>query len=178
MLSEGRLAGRVTGVLPYGAFVDVGASKDGMLHASETRWLVGAPVSDMRQIVSVGDWLPLLYVLKVNEAKGRLTLTCEPPSKKDAEELPVEAQLQTKMRVRAHNGAGTDTDEARVKAPALLVDAEADAAQARPTAISVLQGLEAAPTLLTPAPPRTIAQATVRGKTFFLYDMPWKSSYL
>lgn len=174
LLHGGRLAGRVTGVLPYGVFVDVGASKDGMLHASETRWLTGAPVPDMRRIVSVGDWLPLLYVFKVDEAKGQLALTCAPPSE-DAKELPFEATLQTKTTLRADKGLGTETDHAQFNTPMVLVGTEAEVAEARPTAVCILKGLRAAPTMLTPAPPRIIAQATVRGKTFFLYDMPWKS---
>jgi hypothetical protein len=64
-----------TGVVPYGAFVDVGVSKDGMLHATETPSLVVAPVSDMRRFVSVVDWLLLLYVCEADEAEGRRTLS-------------------------------------------------------------------------------------------------------
>lgn len=69
----------MTGVLSYAAFVDVGVRKDGMLHSSEIRWLVGGHVHDMREWVAVGDRLPLLYVLEVDQQRERFTLATRPP---------------------------------------------------------------------------------------------------
>jgi len=67
-------------VLSYAAFVDVGVCKDGMLHVSDVKWLVGSFVSDLREYVKVGDKLTLLYVAEVDEANQRFTLTSKPPA--------------------------------------------------------------------------------------------------
>lgn len=74
-----QLEGRVTGVHGYGAFVDIGVGKDGLLRCSEVEWLARRRVHDMRELVSVGDTLPMLFVLDYHEGQGRLTLTCRPP---------------------------------------------------------------------------------------------------
>lgn len=74
-----RLEGRVTGVHGYGAFIDIGVGKDGLLRCPEVEWLARRRVHDMRELVSVGDTLPMLFVLDYDEGQGRLTLTCRPP---------------------------------------------------------------------------------------------------
>lgn len=74
----------VSGVLSYAAFVDVGVCKDGMLHVSEVQPLVGRFVDDLRELVAVGDKLPLLYLLAVDERAGRFSLTTRTPPPKTA----------------------------------------------------------------------------------------------
>lgn len=76
---EAHVAGVVTGVLSYAAFVDVGVRKDGMLHAAEARWLVGHSVGDLRELIRLGDTLPLLYVLRVSPDNDKFTLTARQP---------------------------------------------------------------------------------------------------
>lgn len=77
---EPHVAGVVTGVLSYAAFVDVGVRKDGMLHAAEARWLVGHSVGDLRELIRVGETLPLLYVLRVSPDNDKFTLTARRPA--------------------------------------------------------------------------------------------------
>jgi len=78
----------VTGVHAYGAFVDVGVGKDGLLRCAEVEWLARRHVHDMRDLVSVGDTLPMLFVLDYDEGQGRLTLTTRPPPEAVKEARP------------------------------------------------------------------------------------------
>lgn len=62
--------GRVTGVREFGAFVDLGAGVQGLLHISEMSW---ARVSDPSQIVKPGDEIEV-KILRVDEGKQKISL--------------------------------------------------------------------------------------------------------
>jgi len=64
------LAGRVTSVRDFGAFVDLGAGVQGLLHVSEMSW---ARVPDASQVVKAGDQITV-KVLRVDDDKGRISL--------------------------------------------------------------------------------------------------------
>jgi len=66
-----RLEGKVTGVQPYGAFIDVKAQKDGLLP------LVGPREGE--KALTAGQRVAVLYVKHVDAARGRLTLSLDPP---------------------------------------------------------------------------------------------------
>ena len=65
------LSGRVTSVVDFGAFVDVGAGIQGLLHVSELSWTRVAKTAD---VISVGDQVTV-KVLKVDEATGKISLS-------------------------------------------------------------------------------------------------------
>merc|ERR1719231_2098963 len=69
--------GTVTGVRDFGAFVDVGKNKDGLLHASEAD-ATGAVVADARDRLSTGDRVRL-FVKYIDAEGGKLTLTAREP---------------------------------------------------------------------------------------------------
>lgn len=64
------MTGRVVSVRDFGAFVDLGAGVQGLLHVSEMAW---ARVSDTSAIVSPGDEITV-KVLRVDEATGQIAL--------------------------------------------------------------------------------------------------------
>lgn len=64
------LTGRVTSVRDYGAFIDLGAGVQGLLHVSEMGW---ARVSDPSQVVTPGDEVTV-KVLRVEQDKSKISL--------------------------------------------------------------------------------------------------------
>ena len=61
--------GRVTRLMPFGAFVDIGAGVEGMVHVSELSW---SRVEEPKDIVKVGDALRVKVIgLKPAEGKGQ-----------------------------------------------------------------------------------------------------------
>ncbi len=64
------MAGRVTSVRDFGAFVDLGAGVQGLLHVSEMAW---SRVSDASQVVKAGDEITV-KILRVDEDRIALGL--------------------------------------------------------------------------------------------------------
>ncbi len=64
------LAGRVTSVREFGAFIDLGAGVEGLLHVSEMGW---SRVSDTSQVVTPGDEITV-KVLRIDEATQKISL--------------------------------------------------------------------------------------------------------
>ncbi len=64
------MTGRVVSVRDFGAFVDLGAGVQGLLHVSEMAW---ARVADTAEVVSPGDEITV-KVLRVDEATGQIAL--------------------------------------------------------------------------------------------------------
>jgi small subunit ribosomal protein S1 len=64
------LSGRVTSVLDFGAFVDLGGGIQGLLHVSEMSW---SRVTSANAIVAPGDRINV-KVLRVDEATGKISL--------------------------------------------------------------------------------------------------------
>jgi small subunit ribosomal protein S1 len=64
------LSGRVTSVRDFGAFIDLGAGIQGLLHISEMSW---ARISSPSEIVKPGDEITV-KVLRVDEDKQRISL--------------------------------------------------------------------------------------------------------
>ncbi|MGC8878340.1 MAG: 30S ribosomal protein S1 [Anaerolineae bacterium] len=70
-LKEGDvLTGRVSSLVDFGAFVDLGGA-DGLIHLSELAW---TPVTHPREVVNVGDTVRV-YVLQVDRARQRISLS-------------------------------------------------------------------------------------------------------
>lgn len=64
------IAGRVASVREFGAFVDLGAGVQGLLHVSEMAW---SRVSNPADVVKAGDEITV-KVLRVDEAKQKIAL--------------------------------------------------------------------------------------------------------
>ena len=65
------LPGIVTNVTAFGAFVDVGAHRDGLVHISQ---IADRYVSDPSEVVSVNDQLTV-KVMEIDRKRGRLGLS-------------------------------------------------------------------------------------------------------
>lgn len=70
------LKGTVRNVLDFGAFVDIGVKNDGLVHISQ---LSDRYVKHPRDVVSLGDTVTV-WVLNVDETKGRVSLTMKNPN--------------------------------------------------------------------------------------------------
>ena len=92
------LTGSVVRLESFGAFVDIGAGRDGMIHVTEMgRGYVGSP----SEIVSVGDEVQV-RVLEVDPRRGRISLSMKDLPTDDylvdeeEEELPTSMELALK----------------------------------------------------------------------------------
>jgi uncharacterized protein len=71
-LAEGMvLRGTVRNVVPFGAFVDIGVKRDGLVHVSQ---LADRYVRDPLEVVSPGDVVQV-RVLEVDLDRGRIALS-------------------------------------------------------------------------------------------------------
>lgn len=92
------LAGKVTRLERYGAFVDIGVERDGLLHVSE---IALGYVKDPTEYVSVGDKVEV-RVVSVNLRKGQIELsmkdlpTDEPEETEEEEAPPTAVELALK----------------------------------------------------------------------------------
>lgn len=69
------IAGKIKRIELFGAFVDIGVGKDGLLHISQ----LGKPdVRNVEDVVQVGQTLTV-YVLKVDKEQGRIALSLTKP---------------------------------------------------------------------------------------------------
>jgi uncharacterized protein len=69
------LKGTVRNVLDFGAFVDIGVKNDGLVHISQ---MSDSYVKHPMDVVSVGDTVTV-WVLNVDEKRGRISLTMKKP---------------------------------------------------------------------------------------------------
>jgi ribosomal protein S1 len=92
------LSGTVVRLESFGAFVDIGAGRDGMIHVTEMgRGYVGSP----SEIVSVGDEVQV-RVLEVDPRRGRISLSMKDlPAEEfvedEAEEIPSSMELALRI---------------------------------------------------------------------------------
>ncbi len=96
---ETTLTGRVVRIESFGAFVDIGAGRDGMIHVTEMgRGYVGSP----SEIMSVGDEVQV-RVLEVDPRRGRISLSMKDlPAEaldidEDEEEMPSSMELALRL---------------------------------------------------------------------------------
>jgi hypothetical protein len=69
------LRGTVRRIMPYGAFVDIGVGRDGLVHVSE---LADRHVEHVEDVVSVGDSVTV-WVKQVDRASRRIGLSMKRP---------------------------------------------------------------------------------------------------
>jgi len=108
---EMAFTGKVVRLESFGAFVDIGAGRDGMIHVTEMgRGYVGSP----SEIVSVGDEVQV-RVLEVDARRGRISLSMK--------DLPADAyvvdeeeeELPTAMELALRSAMGEDGMELPAK---------------------------------------------------------------
>jgi small subunit ribosomal protein S1 len=78
-----KLTGTVKKIELFGAFVDVGVGRDGLIHISA---LANRPVAKVEDVVKVGDTVTV-WVRKVDPRAGRIDLTLVEPAALDWDEI-------------------------------------------------------------------------------------------
>lgn len=90
-LSRGQqVEGIVTKLTEFGAFVDIGVGRDGMIHISELQL---SPVEKVSDVVQPGQHI-VAWVKEVNLQKSRIGLTMVDPTRKKIRELEVGAPVK------------------------------------------------------------------------------------
>lgn len=181
------LQGTVSGVKDFGAFIDCGVSKDGLLHASEAD-PHGRPVRDLRERVNIGESLRV-WVKDVNLLEGKFTLTTRDPTAVLAATAAAEARHQERMareaeweRRKAERAKQEEGRRVLAQIETAMVE-EAKAREVAAAAARIEAGmvLPAAAVLCgseLPAPPtprklEVLVERFVNGKRLVLYKMPW-----
>jgi len=105
-LAPGRaVRGKVTKVVDFGAFVDLGGGVEGLLHVSEMSW---TRVSDPREVVREGDWVTVM-VLDVDRRNERISLSLRQlypdPWKEAPKRYPVGSTQRGKVTRIVQTGA-------------------------------------------------------------------------
>ena len=94
----GQVQGTVKRLELFGAFVDIGVGRDGLLHISQ---LNRPNVRNVEDVLKVGDVLDL-FIMKVDAAAGRIALSMNRPVEVDWSDLRPGATVQGKI-VRIEN---------------------------------------------------------------------------
>ena len=71
------LSGTVRNVIDFGAFVDIGVHRDGLVHISQ---MAQRRVNHPSEVVRVGD-IVTVWVLEADAKTNRISLTMRPPAK-------------------------------------------------------------------------------------------------
>ena len=104
------ISGTVVRIEKFGAFIDIGAERPGMVHVSE---MAEGFVKDPNDVVSVGDAVQV-RILKVNRKKRQIDLSMktEPEEPEIVEDEEDEEELPTAMAMAFHKAMeGQDEDQ-------------------------------------------------------------------
>ncbi|MGQ9666884.1 MAG: S1 RNA-binding domain-containing protein [Anaerolineae bacterium] len=104
-LSRGqRVEGIVTKITEFGAFVDIGIGRDGMIHITE---LSLGPVEKVSEVVQEGQQV-VAWVKEVNLKKNRISLTLVDPNRKKIRDLSAGMVIKGTVTRLAPYGAFVD----------------------------------------------------------------------
>lgn len=101
-----RFTGKVVGLSKFGAFVDIGAMTDGLVHVTE---LPGKRVQNVEEVLKSGQEVEV-WVKEVDAAKNRISLTMRTRPNHPLETLAVGQVLSGKVTSVAAYGAFVDID--------------------------------------------------------------------
>lgn len=101
-----RVKGKIVGLLPYGAFIEIGDGVEGLIHLSEMSWTKN--VTDPSEIVKKGDEVEAI-VLSVQKEEGKISLSLKQtsPNPWDSveEEFPAGKQVTAEVKSLTNFGA-------------------------------------------------------------------------
>jgi len=104
-LSKGmKLTGKVTNVTEFGAFVDIGVGRDGLVHISELRRQGGEQGSGT---ISVGDEVTV-WIKSLDRKRNRISLTMREPARRELKDLEPGMLLEGKVTRLVPYGAFVD----------------------------------------------------------------------
>ncbi len=114
-----QLSGTVRNVVDFGAFVDIGLHEDGLVHITHMSM---KRIKHPSEVVSVGD-IVSVYVLEVDEVKGRVALSLLPKEKLD--ERDAAFALNRRNRSQHHGKNKNDRRRKQEDKPVTMEDATA-----------------------------------------------------
>ncbi|NGX50683.1 MAG: 30S ribosomal protein S1 [Chlamydiae bacterium] len=101
-----RIKGKIVNLVPYGAFIEIEAGIEGLIHISEMSWVKN--VTDPSEIVTKGDELEAI-VLSVQKDEGKISLgikqTEQNPWEGVDEKYPVGSSVKAEIRNLTNYGA-------------------------------------------------------------------------
>lgn len=104
-----KMAGKVKNITDFGAFVDIGLPQDGLVHISE---LSRKKVEKVTDVVSVGQEIEV-WVKKVDQKRGRISLTMVKPISVRIRDIEEGAELEGVVTRLETYGAFVDIDSER-----------------------------------------------------------------
>lgn len=113
-IRKGRVyKGRVTRIEKFGAFVDIGAERPGMVHVSE---LTDGYVESPDDVVKVGDEVEV-RVIELNRKRRQIDLSMKMPSEEIAQALEPDEEVPTAMALALRRAMSDDGEESRAEEP-------------------------------------------------------------
>lgn len=101
-----RVRGKIVNLLPYGAFIEIEAGIEGLIHVSEMSWVKN--VTDPSEIVNKGDEVDAV-VLSVQKDEGKISLGMKQiehnPWDDVSEKFPVGKQIEVEIKSLTNYGA-------------------------------------------------------------------------
>jgi ribosomal protein S1 len=104
-----KLEGKVTNVELYGAFIDIGAERDGLVHISQ---ISREHVNRVADVLTKGDQVTV-WVQHVEPEQGRISLTMIEPAERTLDELEPDQVLTGKVTRIMPYGAFVDVGVGR-----------------------------------------------------------------
>ncbi len=104
ILSKGmKLTGKVTNITEFGAFVDIGVGRDGLVHISELR----KPGEEQGFVVDIGDEVTV-WIKSLDRERNRISLTMHEPPRRKLKDLEPGMILEGKVTRLVPYGAFVD----------------------------------------------------------------------
>ncbi|PIR66164.1 MAG: 30S ribosomal protein S1 [Candidatus Omnitrophica bacterium CG12_big_fil_rev_8_21_14_0_65_43_15] len=107
-----RVKGKVTNIVPYGAFVELEKGVEGLVHISELSWT--KRVTNINEILAIGDVVEVV-VLNIDKNSQRISLgvkqTETNPWLEIQNKYPVGTKVRAKVRTITDYGAFVELDE-------------------------------------------------------------------
>ncbi len=101
-----RVRGKIVNLLPYGAFIEIEAGIEGLIHVSEMSWVKN--VTDPSEIVNKGDEVDAV-VLSVQKDEGKISLGMKQiehnPWDDVSDKFPVGKQIEVEIKSLTNYGA-------------------------------------------------------------------------
>lgn len=101
-----RIRGKIVNLVPYGAFIEIEAGIEGLIHVSEMSWVKN--VTDPSEVVKKGDEVEAI-VLSVQKEEGKISLGIKQTERNPWEDVekkyPVGSSVQAEIRNLTNYGA-------------------------------------------------------------------------
>jgi len=141
----GIIDGRVTKIVPFGTFIELGESIEGLVHISEMSL---RHIESPAQVVHVGDEVKV-KVMEINPERRRISLSMKAAAEELGFDIPIDEdyvaeEKPPRKRFEAMEEAPAAVEAAEAEAPAAeAVPAEAEVAEAKAAVVEAVEVVEA-----------------------------------